>query len=471
MKVSSILEDILPLTPIQEFFLDGGSCSTPVNILLYGYRLEGDLDPLQAQKNWQDIVDTFPSLRTSLHVLEPGRAFQAIHRHAALPWYYEDLSLLPPVEKEEKIYEYQRHAAGTLFDWLSPPLLKVALHKLGDREWMMTVVMDHMIFDGWSLGLAMNAFLSACSGMGPTNIHPAPSIASFSLWQKSQDHAAAMDWFAKYLDNIPDQKLPFASQAPWPSEIMAEDMIFLRLTDKEEERITNGAKKLGITTYTLFQGAWALILSRCQEEKSAYFLSSVAVRPSSVPGIEQIFGLLLGVIPICLRCQDGVKCASWLEELRTYQVESMDYNYASPGELASFQKKTRPGAQISCMVFQNMDTGEREATTDANMLRIAGGGTISRSGYALVVGGLPHQGLTLSFMYDKRIFSKQGVEKLATLFRQTMLSLSNCADATLEQLCNAPELAPLLDEACRTVSLPHSAIKEFRNEALIGEAH
>ena len=459
MKNIPQINDILPLSASQELFLQGASGSTRDNVHVYGYRLAGDVDETIVEQVWRAIVRAYPALRASLHILAPDRAFQVEHEAAELPFIFQDLRHLPADEREAEVARYQQAESETLFHWHRPPLLRIGLHRLDDRDWVMTVTIDHMIFDGWSLGLAIRDFFQGCAALkeGTAWSLPAgPSVRAYLEWHQRQDIAGALQWFRDKLSIITTQRLPFVEREEWPDAICADAAIFLPFSEAEDRELSEGAKRLGVTPYVLFQGAWSLILSRCQKEDTAYFLSSAASRPAEVPGIDNLFGLLLGVIPHAYACPGDAVVGEWLDSLRAYQVEAMNYHYVPPCEIAALQKELAPTARVSCAVFQNMDTGTDADTAKTQGITVSQGGVISRSNYPLVVGAQPFPRLQLSFMYDRRLFREESMHKLGILMRELMLGLQRDRSASLQAVCSSEDAASLLCE------LADSSGQDFR---------
>lgn len=452
---ASRLEDILPLTACQEFFLAGESASSIDSIHVYGYRLAGKVDPDIARRVWSEIVAAYPSLRTSLHILSPGRAFQVIH-HAAQPEFrFFDLRHMPRGEAEAEVARYQEADSAVLFDWRVPPLLRIALHRLADEESILSITIDHLIFDGWSLGLAIRDFLTGCAVLAAGGCWHAPAAASireYLLWHRRQDVQGAVDWFRNAMRDVPSQRLPFVECPRWPDRICATEVHFLPLTEEEARHLNDGAQRLGVTLYALFQGAWALILSHCQKGERAYFLSTSASRPADLPGVESLFGLLLGVLPHCLPCAGASRVGDWLRRIRAYQVEAMQYHFVPPGDVVGIQKELAPLAQTCCLVFQNMDTGTGREPDSPGGVTVSAGGLVSRSGYPLVVGAQVHSGLQLSLMYDPRLFSRVRIVSLAELLKAVMLALPGREDACLGDVCALEGIRGGLREVAASVA-------------------
>ena len=101
LSLPCTIEEIFPLTPVQNFILDI-SRLTPSGLAFqqqYTYYLTGDVDPQLVQESWECIVARHPSLRTSFHCEGTSQSFQVVHDRAALPFLYRDLRDLEENER------------------------------------------------------------------------------------------------------------------------------------------------------------------------------------------------------------------------------------------------------------------------------------------------------------------------------------------------------------------------------------
>ncbi len=451
---NATFEEILPFTDSQKFFRGGAFECSAESMHVYGYRLCGEFDANLAEMLWREIVAAYPSLRTSLHVLAPNRTFQVVHGQAEPVVRVFDLTHLSPEEQERVVEEYQSMDSVLPFDWHSPPLIRLAVHKLNAAESILSITIDHLIFDGWSLGLAIRDFLEGHDALRSGqawNLEPKPSVRDYIEWHKRADSSQALLWYRNKLGGMAAQKLPFVECREWPDEICASEVCFLPFTEEEDRILHEGANRMGVTLYVVFQAAWSLILSQCQENESAYFISTASSRPAGVPGIQSMFGLLLGVIPHHFHCPRTSSVGDWLDGIRAYQVESMDYHFVPPRDIIAIQEELAPRSQTSCLVFQNMDTGVEPEKAEEKRLTIAYGGLVTRSNYPLVVSAQIQPALQLSLMYDARIFAEQKIVDVAELLKRLMLQLGRDREATLAAVCESRPVAAMLQEIAQSV--------------------
>lgn len=445
------IDEILPFTPCQRFFLgnEEDSENSIKNVQQYTYILDGKIDESTFRHAWQHVVDTYPGLRTTLHTHALSQPFQVIHTEAILNLYFNDIRQLGEKEQDVLLAQWKKKDAETPLDWKCPPLMRVALHRVTDTRSQLLVTLDHLIFDGWSLGLAIQGFLTTYATLqrGETvTLSTAPSVKDYALWQKEKDTAQAMAWYKRHMVGALPQPLPFAEPGAPSKDICAQDIYFLNFTAEEDRKITDGAKKCGVTVNTLFQGAWALMLSRCHEEGQAYFLTSISSRPLAVQNIERVFSLLLGIIPFVVECPEDIMTTEWLKGIQAYQVSSMEYDYAPPQEILALKDDLTPLPLTSWLLFQNMDTGETKDLQGEEALSLRAADTISRVGSALVIAAFPFPTLHLSLLYDRQIFKQESIKKIAELLRSSMLSLAESQGLSLRDVISRSQIDVALQD-------------------------
>ena len=180
-SLSYKIEEIFPLTPVQNFILDI-SRLTPSGLAFqqqYTYYLSGEIRPELVQQSWEIVVARHPSLRTSFHCEGTSQSFQAVHDHARLPFFFQDLRSLSEEARTAAVFAWLMEDSQKPFDFLVPPLMRLALTQMEDRLFVMTLTLSHLVFDGWSLGASFNVFAhiyaSLAKGEEP-DMTPFPSM-------------------------------------------------------------------------------------------------------------------------------------------------------------------------------------------------------------------------------------------------------------------------------------------------------
>ncbi|HSS52103.1 MAG TPA: amino acid adenylation domain-containing protein, partial [Thermoanaerobaculia bacterium] len=115
-----------------------------------------------------------------------GRPSQVVVPAPAVPLPVVDLRLLP--EPESEALALAEAEARRPFDLAAGPLLRTALLRLGEEEYVLVLVVHHIASDGWSTGVMIRElaalYLAAASG-APS---PLPALrlqyADFARWQR-----------------------------------------------------------------------------------------------------------------------------------------------------------------------------------------------------------------------------------------------------------------------------------------------
>jgi len=75
------------------------------------------------------------------------------------------------------------------------------------------------------------------------------------------------------------------------------------------------------------QGVWALVLARYSGSDDVCFGVTMATRPTELPGVENILGLMINKLPLRMRVRADMVCGEWLQKLfqRTTAIHNYDY--------------------------------------------------------------------------------------------------------------------------------------------------
>ncbi|WP_406630958.1 amino acid adenylation domain-containing protein [Amycolatopsis sp. WGS_07] len=127
--------------------LAGADRGLYLNHLGYPVHEEFRLDALQQAAN--RLVARHEILRTSIDFAAVP-ALQRVHETARLTVTCDDLRALSADDQAERVRRFPLEDRARGFDLLRPPLLRLHVHWLGDREWRLSFSYVHAILDGWS---------------------------------------------------------------------------------------------------------------------------------------------------------------------------------------------------------------------------------------------------------------------------------------------------------------------------------
>lgn len=153
------------LHPAQLEFLNlSGAASSPhIAHVPVDISVVGPVDTAALADAFRSLVEQEPALR-SRYILEGGTPVAVVERPARIRIRSVDISLAPKWLQRTLL-----HIAFTIllhrrFDQCKGPLYRACLFKLGPAEHRFVLVFDHIVFDGWSVGVVTRALAEHCTG-------------------------------------------------------------------------------------------------------------------------------------------------------------------------------------------------------------------------------------------------------------------------------------------------------------------
>ncbi len=114
------------------------------------YQLKGDLNIDKLQQAYRDIVARHDILRTSFRNLD-GIPRQIVHTEPTFQFLFHDLAHLPTGPKETESKKRCLEIANAPFDLQKGPLSRLLLLKKDQGDYLLLIVMHHLITDKWSM--------------------------------------------------------------------------------------------------------------------------------------------------------------------------------------------------------------------------------------------------------------------------------------------------------------------------------
>ncbi|MBA2324712.1 MAG: amino acid adenylation domain-containing protein, partial [Pseudonocardiales bacterium] len=185
-----------------------------------GLRLRGELDVDALGTAFTGLIARHESLRTTFEQVD-GRGVQVIHSPGEVSLPVLDLSDLahPDLTPSERAAELERVLAAESsepFDLSRGPLMRVRLVRMDARDHALSLVLHHIITDGWSMGVLveeLSALYRAASRHEVADLAPLPvQYADFSAWQRAALSGPILDeglaYWHRQLDGVPPLELP-----------------------------------------------------------------------------------------------------------------------------------------------------------------------------------------------------------------------------------------------------------------------
>jgi len=192
----------------------------------FAFRIEGELNLAALQHSLYALVERHESLRTTFQVCD-GMPM-VVNQSSAMPLSIVDCRQSSQPSEQVPIDQRLREEARSPFNLETGPLFRAKLFHLADQEYILTLTVHHIVFDGWSEGVLLQdlaAFYNAtCVGETP-NLPDLPvQYADFASWQRQWLQGEVLDTLQTYWKGQLDgalQEVPLPLDRPRKSGLQA----------------------------------------------------------------------------------------------------------------------------------------------------------------------------------------------------------------------------------------------------------
>ncbi|MFW0790736.1 amino acid adenylation domain-containing protein [Gordonia sp. CPCC 205333] len=368
--MTAALEDVLPLTPLQEAIVyhstkPRAAQETDPYLILADIELTAHLGPVDAEHLHAaiaSVVNRHAALRTSYTRRRNGTPVARVHTSAEIVLHAVDG--LPPGGLEAlRAAERLRGISLT-----APPPVRFVLVDDAPRTTLLMVA-HHIAVDGWSIHRIFAEIVAAYQGATAPDVAP---ISEFYRWLGSRDNdvtpwARALAEFdgPTPIAAVHDQAAISVPVSRTHSALPAAQVISHTFGSKASTRLRAVATSSGVTTNTLVQVAWALVLAEVNDSDDVVFGAVVSGRNPEVPGIDEMVGMFINTVPVRVRLNPLESVRDLLRRIQREQFALIGHHHLALGDI---QSAIGVGELFdSIVVFESFPRGAvRPTITDEN---------------------------------------------------------------------------------------------------------
>jgi len=445
--------DRLPLSFAQErlWFLNELDPDSPAYNIAFTIHLSGDLDIDSLQSAVDLLVQRHEALRTRFLSID-GRPHQEILTEQPVPISIENLDSHDARKWERRLAELSAQSFALDRD----PLLRLHVLQGDPQKYLLLVVIHHIVSDGLSNGIFFDelATLYDCVVTGRQSALPELPIqyVDFALWQrqglKRPALAAQLDYWTEQLHDAPPA-LELPTDRPRPSEQMFHGAwLWRELSGERAETLRSFGRRRRCTLFMVLLGAFDVLLSRYSGQTDIVVGSPIAGR--SWYELDGMIGLFVNTVALRMDLSDDPTFDDLLGRVRRTTLDSQA-NQDLPFE--RLVESLRPDRTLShAPVFQVMfnmtpipDLTRQSAGVRMRVGRLQDHG-VSTFDLTLSVGERA-DGLDLVFEYDRDLFDRQTIERIATHYDYLLSAILDAADTPVSALplWSADDSAALID--------------------------
>ncbi|MGH3941364.1 MAG: amino acid adenylation domain-containing protein [Pseudonocardiaceae bacterium] len=400
MVERSNLEDVLPLSPLQEGLLfhalldDHGPDPYTTQFIL---DLEGELDAVALRAAGQALLDRYPNLRAAFRRTKEGRSVALIPRQVRLPWQEVDLAELDPATGREQAARILADERARRFDLAQPPLMRMVLVRLGAQRHRLAITDHHILTDGWSLPILLHELAALyANGADVPALPPVTPYRDYLTWLGAQDRTAARTAWRDALAGLDGPTLVGGAGRQLVPRIP--EKVAIELPEELTAGLTRQARRLGVTLNTAVQTAWGILLGQLTGRSDVVFGVTVSGRPAELGGVESMVGLFVNTVPVRVRLpRPAEPVGQVMVRLQAEQACLLVHHHLG---LVDIQRLAGSGQLFDTLVaYENFPFDPGRTDEFAPDVRVTGTEGYDATHYPLTLVAIPGHRLTLKLDY------------------------------------------------------------------------
>ncbi|MEM9304753.1 MAG: amino acid adenylation domain-containing protein, partial [Pseudomonadota bacterium] len=419
----------IPLSPAQrrQWLLAGLMPDNPMYGIPTAVRLEGRVEVPALRDSLERLTLRHETLRTEFRERD-GTPYAFINDAPTVTLNEVDLN-----GSATTIDAWLRAEAARPIALDRAPLWRVSLITDVDGSQVLTVVMHHILADGWSLGVFVRELAASYAAWpDPAPLPPLPvQYADFAAWSDAAEHGPSLDYWVQALaDLAPELSLPTDFPHPAEPSYVGATQHFT-VDGVTRDRLIALGRREGSTLFMTLLSAFALLLHKLTGESDLAIGTPVANRQH--PDLEQLIGLFVNTLVLRLRLDGNPTLSELMARTRAtalaaYQHQQAPFEAVLDGLEIPRSRSRTPLFQV-LFTLQNAPFDAAPAG-DLTWTPMALDSATSKFDLSLAVTERD-EGLEAAIEYRSELFRPTTIARFAELYCDLLAALPDAAERPL----------------------------------------
>ncbi|MGD0283905.1 MAG: amino acid adenylation domain-containing protein, partial [Dissulfurispiraceae bacterium] len=294
------------------------------------YLIEGELDAHALNRAFQALVERHESLRTTFEDLD-GVAVQKVRKDIGFALKVIDLSNDEHEDKVELARGWAAREAALPFDLSEGPLLRATLIRFDGRRSLLSLVMHHIISDGWSFHVLerelAGLYRSYAEGTHPGLLPLTLQYRDYAVWQNNllqtemiREHREY--WRGKLSGELPPLDLPSDLPRPRVKTFNGKTISF-EMDDEVAAGLRVTASRHGASLFMLLVTALKVLLYRYTGQQDIIIGTPVAGR--NHPDLENQIGFYVNILALRDTIKGSDSFETLIRSVKQTAIEAYDH--------------------------------------------------------------------------------------------------------------------------------------------------
>jgi amino acid adenylation domain-containing protein len=416
----------------------------------FAIRLNGQVNAPALERALNEIIRRHETLRTSI-ALQDGEPVQIIADEFTLTLPIIDLQSHD--EREDQAQQIMGELVRQPFDLRTGPLIRAQLVRLKDDEHIFTMVLHHIISDGWSMGVMVSELVTlykffAAEKNAASVSPPLPDLtiqyADYAAWQREWLKGGILqrqiDWWKETLSGAP-AVIDLPTDRPRPAVQSYHGATHTFTIPAEIASAVNAlSRQESATLFMSLLAAFNVLLSRYTNQEDICVGTPIANRTRAE--LESLIGFFVNTLVMRTDLRGG---PSFRELLRRVREKSLQAYAHQDMPFEMLVEAIQPERNLShTPLFQVMfvlDNAPMQPVRlpDVTLSPVATDAGTATFDLTLSVSEITN-GLACSLEYNSDLFDQATIEQFAGHYIQLLRGVTATPDAAIHVL-------PMLSEA------------------------
>ncbi|MFI6318918.1 amino acid adenylation domain-containing protein [Nonomuraea sp. NPDC050556] len=434
-------EEVWGLSPLQAgvYYQAVFSGAASTYIAQNAFDLDHRIDVPAMSAAFAALLSRHPTLRASFEE-EPSGVVQRVR--AQVP------AEVAVVDLTGDLDELMRADRERPFDLTSPPLVRLTVVRRQDGRDRLLLTSHFLLWDGWSRELVIRELFTLYGSRGARAAldPPRSTFPDYLAWLATRDREAATAAWSSALSGLAEPTI-LAPQAAGLEPIPSERVLAV-LPAGLTARLDEHARRAGVTLNSLLTAALGVLLGYVTGRTDVVFGTTVAGRPTELPGIEDAIGLFLNTVPARVTQTPSQTVQDLAAKAQEDRLELAGHEHLGLGDI----QRGRDQLFDTLYVLQNF-LGDDTFTDLERAHGITGVEYVDTTHYPYTWVLTPGANLRIKLEYRPDVITLVEAERLVRRMVQLLtrfgdgLSTPVCAlDLTLEEERSSPVTRPIGEE-------------------------
>jgi len=463
----------------QEIFLScllGGDEANLAYNESVSINLTGNFEIEYFKMAFAQVIDRHEALRS---VVSGDGEKLIIYKEMPFEIAVQDLSGLTPKTKELESSNFLKKQMSTPFDLNQGPLFRAFVHRSEIEKHQITLVLHHIICDGWSMGIILEEISKIYSAysQGSTPSLPEPfQISDFALAKETYLNSADFNltenfWLGEYAEDVPVVNLP----ADFSRDIdrsYRSNRIDQHLSSSLVKDLRSQGAKIGCSLVTTMLSLFEILIF-----KKTHQTDLIIGLPSAEQAVSEFYNLVghcVNILPVKSTVDAEMALTDYLKARREYLMNVYEHQQYSFGELIGKLKAKRDHSRVPLVpIVFNIDMGMDSDVRFEGLEHQISSNVRCCETFELFVNATDSpDGLILEWNYNAQLFSSANIEAMMQDYERLINSIIKTPsisiyDAVMEGQIKSVTNGKLLLNNQSFIELFTSSVFQFQNRKAV----